>query len=120
MAPLALLLLVACPYPWAGGMPPPELSVSKDAQAAPRFFTERVADGRYRMSPGKTATLRLPPNAPEPRLTGTAVILIPVAAFAPTGTKEWEVRAVSGGTAVLDAVFDGQQRSWTLVVTDAR
>jgi hypothetical protein len=53
------------------------------------------------MPVGSAATLSLAPTEPDPATTGDAVGLIPRASFGPTDDREFEIRAVRRGTAVV-------------------
>ena len=99
------------PEPTSSGPPPSatpapapsEPSPSATAAAPVPRFIGPAEDGRtFAMTPGQTTTLRLTdPSAPEPEVEGAAVLLIPIANVADGGAREWEVRAVEPGDAVL-------------------
>lgn len=84
------------------------------ADPAPRFFSLDTPSGRYSIAVGGSATLELPGDLPRPELTGTSVELIDMAAFAPTGTNQWEIRGKEGGTSEIRVGVDGPR--WELVV----
>ncbi|MFE5408294.1 hypothetical protein [Microbacterium sp. NPDC056569] len=112
---LPTLVLVAALTGCAGGGPPPgtttpvpepapsEPSPAATVAAPVPWFIGPTEDGRaFEMTIGQTTTLRLTdPQAAEPEAIGTAVLLIPVTNVTAAGVREWEVRGVEPGTAVV-------------------
>jgi hypothetical protein len=72
------------------------------AATIPRRITP-LDDGRtYTMQVGGTSALIVPdPNAPDVVADGTSVTIHEVVNIAPSGQREWELRAVSAGRTVL-------------------
>lgn len=97
---------------------PPQPSPSVTTAAPVPRFIGPAEDGRtFAMNVGETTTLRLTdPQSPEPEVEGTAVLLIPVANVADGGAREWEVRAVEPGSAV---VRSAAEPSWSITLTVA-
>ncbi|WP_203580753.1 hypothetical protein [Microbacterium hibisci] len=83
----------------------------------PRFIGPADDGSAFTMTVGQTTTLRLTdPAAAEPEADGVAVLLIPVASVTAPGAREWEVRAVEAGTAVVRST--GEPR-WQVSLTVA-
>ncbi|MDY0908137.1 hypothetical protein [Microbacterium sp. CFBP9034] len=109
------------------GTPPdgsasPSASPQPSASAAvpvPRFIGP-VDDGRtYAMTVGETTALQLvDPDAPEPELEGTSVLLILVTNVAGGDAREWEVRAVEPGASVLRGSESGAPWAITITVSE--
>ncbi|MGU3644581.1 hypothetical protein ACLBXX_06390 [Microbacterium sp. C23T] len=125
---LPTLLLLAALAGCASGEPPTEATTAGPESApaepspsatapAPRFIGP-ADDGRtFAMTVGQTTTLRITDaEAPEPEAVGTAVLLIPVTNVTAAGAREWEVRAVEPGTAVVRSTGEP---SWEISLTVA-
>ena len=92
--------------------------VPSNLEPAPRFFTEATPSGSYLFAVGDSATLQLAPDAPEPEPSGEAVVIIAMSSLAPTGNKQWELRAVANGETTITIDTSEGCRTWTLVVED--
>lgn len=66
-------------------------------------------DGRvFAMTVGQTTDLVVPdPLAPEPTLEGNGIELIAIVNVAPSGRREWELRAIGAGRTTITG--DGKQ-----------
>lgn len=69
---------------------------------APRALTP-ADDGRtYTMTVGQVARLVVSdPEAPDPEVDGTSVLVIPVVNITASGQREWELRAIGPGTTTI-------------------
>ena len=118
-----VVLLTGCasagPSP-SGGPPVPDPSASESAPApAPRFIGPSDDGSTFVLTVGQTTALRTTdPEAADPELEGTSVLVIPVLNVAAGTGREWEVRAVEPGTSTLRGSEAGTEWEIVLTVTD--
>jgi len=82
----------------------------------PQIASAALPAGTYAIPLGQTATLRLPSNAIEPSLLGTAVLLVRRHSESRTSYREWELRAVSTGVAELTVSGPSTRSIWRIEV----
>ncbi len=100
---LALVLLLGgCA---SAGSPPPDPSgapgPSASAVPVPRFVGPADDGAVFTMTVGQTTTLRTDPGSADPVAEGDAVLLVESVNVTDSGAREWEVRAVETGRAVV-------------------
>src|SRR5687767_13124295 len=124
LALLAVLTGCAGAGPSPGGSTAsPDMSATPEPSASatpavpvPRFIGPADDGSVYAMAVDQTTTLRTADaGAADPEVEGTAVLVIPTLNVAPGGGREWEVRAVEPGAAVLTGTDGGG--GWTITLT---
>jgi hypothetical protein len=85
---------------------------------APRFFTIATPSGSYTLTLDGTSTLQLPPDTPQPTVSGTSVLVMDVASLTNTGNKQWELRAVQAGETTISVETPENSKTWTLIVRE--
>lgn len=116
LAPVIVLVLAAIFAGCGGGEQPPGETSSgatstptspataapTSPNPAPRVLTP-ADDGRtYTMSVGQVAKLVVSdPEAPDPEVHGTSVLVVPVVNITASGQREWELCAIGAGTATI-------------------
>lgn len=86
---------------------------SGTAEPVPRRLTPEDDGGRFTMAAGTTTTLRVDdPAAPDPRVVGESVLVVPVLNVTDSGVREWELRAVAPGTTTVT----GRDPDYTLTI----
>lgn len=100
------------------GTAPDMTRQQSEAVPAPRILTPKNDGGVYSIPAGKSVGLVVPdPYAPDPQVEGQAIQLIEVSNIDGTSRREWELRAVKPGRAIIHAAGDHPYKI-TLVVPD--
>ncbi|MBB5015318.1 hypothetical protein HNQ58_001204 [Rehaibacterium terrae] len=99
---MTALMLAACASAddHRGSPSPPPDAIA----GAGRMFSPADDGSHAWLRAGDTARLLIPdPLAPDPIVEGNAIAFIAVANIAPSGQREWEIRAVRPGKSVIRA-----------------
>jgi len=105
---------------FSGGSGPTGEPPTTPAPGTPVPLTVTPADdGRvFTMRAGQTAELVVAdPDAPDPGVEGTSVLVVPVVNVQASGRREWELRAIAPGRTTIRA-GGTQSYAITLVVGD--
>ena len=115
---LPTIVAVALMAAGCGESPLSTTSTPEAPQSAPRFITPETPSGAYLLRLGGTATLQLPPDAPEPTTEGVSVLVVPLAPLTPPGNRQWELRAVEQGDTRITVDLATESHDWTLQVVE--
>ena len=99
---LVCAALLGCACAAQAGSEPAQTQPTATGAGERLVVTERSHGRTLTMRLGRTGTLRVPSRLRgEVRSTGRSVLVIRIDTFAPTDTRDWELRAVRIGSTVL-------------------
>lgn len=95
--------------PSPGSSPSDAPGPTASATPVPRFVSAHDDGAVFAMTVGQTTTLRTEQGSADPAVEGDAVLVIESVNVAAGDAREWEVRAVESGRAVVTGA-----EGWTL------